>query len=105
MNSRPGCPRRSQQVHRDHDAGLGAVAELADALQRAVNLGAGDLLNEASPRPKTSRANLGPVGRRGRRAAGRSRRRSGLGEAPVAASCSPAYLAISLMILRFESGT
>ncbi len=35
-----------EHVHGDDDAGFGPVAELADALQRPVHVGSGDLLHE-----------------------------------------------------------
>ena len=44
-----------EQVHGDDDAGLGPVAELADALERAVHVGPVIFWTKESPRPKTSR--------------------------------------------------
>ena len=46
-----------EHVHRDDNAGLRAVAELADALERPVNRGLPVIFcTKESPRPKTSRA-------------------------------------------------
>ena len=72
-----------QQVHRDHDAGLRAVAELADLLQRPIRLGPVIFRTKPSPRPKTSTASSHQlVGvRRVRQVVGGEDQR--LGEPPV----------------------
>ena len=57
-------------------AGVRPVAELADALQRPVDVGAGDLLRRRTRRGRRRRGQCRRAGRRARCAAGRWRRRS-----------------------------